>query len=561
MTKKRRDEDASAGCAEVIDFGRADSNPPVFGAARWPARAMAAAALAITLTACNKESPPAAGHPAVMPAVAAAMVTVDGYRRLSTLPAPIASFEVAVPYRQADTQRARAELISLTRSGNAVRAILAWNRPAEGSALRVQPLMRSARDGGECVGWELLDVEAGKIASPLRTAGGCLSSAHIGSIVSNQALYWADFPAPSGSKATLLLGSGLAPMADLTITVGPPLRPTGPLVDWAGSPPAPTPGDGALPGQWRNIRRIIEAPSGQTDTTSGNARAVGMPSDVLFAFDSDRLTEAGTAAVKRMAAFLAGTARGQQVRVVGHTDDQGTDAYNLDLSRRRAKAVAGALTLMLAGTDITLAVDWRGEAEPLLPNRTADGTAIPANQARNRRVALEFAASPQAQIAPNEGRGQPDVTMPDAKPAPNPAPAGSLASAVLTVRNGTIRADVIEARRIGGNMVLLRVRFAALDGHAEWGGSVRVLGENPYNYATNETMANVILRDPATGMRYHVLDEGDGYCLGTRSIGMGEIFQDPPFILWGYFPALPNGVGRVDIELGRFGLLRGVPLS
>jgi hypothetical protein len=88
-----------------------------------------------------------------------------------------------------------------------------------------------------------------------------------------------------------------------------------------------------------------------------------------------------------------------------------------------------------------------------------------------------------------------------------------------------------------------------------------VLGINPYYYASNESMANVILRDPASGLRYHVLDEGDGYCLGTRDIGMGEVFQTPPFVLWGYFPAPPQDVTEVDVELGRFGLLRGIPLS
>lgn len=521
---------------------------------------------AVTLAACSEKPQSRTenakeGQTASAPAAPATMITVNGYQRLSSLPAPILSFEVAIPYSQHSISRALAELISLTRTGNAVRAILAWDRPADGDALAVAGLMRSARDGGYCAGWELLDVAAGKIASPLRTSNGCLSSSRIGSMVTNQALYWADFPAPSGSKVTLLLGSGLPPMPGLTISTGPPLRPTGPLVDWAGSPPPFTPGEGALHGQWRTIRRIVESPSGQTDTINGNTRTVGMPSDVLFAFDSDRLTGAGNAAVNRMAAFLTTTARGQQVHVIGHTDDQGTTSYNRNLSRRRAQTVAGILKPAVSGTGITLAVDWRGESEPLLPNRTASGNAIPANQARNRRVALEFAASPGEQTAPPESTKLPRTTLPDAKPAPDPAPEGSLASAALYVRDGIIRADVMEARRVEGDMVLLRVRFAALEGHAEWGGNVRVLGQNPYHYATNETLANVILRDPATGMGYHTLDEGDGYCLCTRDIGMGEVYQDPPFFLWGYFPAPPDGVSRVDIELGQFGLLRGVPLS
>ncbi len=387
------------------------------------------------------------------------MVADGAFRRLSTLPAPLAAVDVDSP-SSTGTRHARAELLSLTRTGTTVRAVLAWDRPAAGDPLSPRRLMGDARDGGQGVGWELFDVAAGTVAAPLRTATGCLCSSNLGSLVSDQAVYWADFPAPSGPTATLLLGAGLPALAGLTITDGPAALPAGPLVDWSGSTPPATPGEGALPAQLRTVRRLTEAASGETDATSGTRREVGVPSDVLFALDSDRLGATGTAAVARLGAFLVRAARGQKVRVVGHTDDQGTQAYNLDLSRRRAQAVARALTPTVAAAGITLEVVGRGESQPLLPNRTAGGDPIPANQARNRRVAVEFTAAGGSAAGPGTS-GRPASTVPAAAPAPGAAPAGSLASAGLTVRNGVIRADVMQAQRVAGELVALQVRFVA----------------------------------------------------------------------------------------------------
>jgi len=66
------------------------------------------------------------------------------------------------------------------------------------------------------------------------------------------------------------------------------------------------------------------------------------------------------------------------VVVVGHTDSTGTDAYNQDLSERRAKSVADYLTTKLVGLDI--ASVGRGETKPVASNDTALG------RAKNRRV-------------------------------------------------------------------------------------------------------------------------------------------------------------------------------
>ena len=71
----------------------------------------------------------------------------------------------------------------------------------------------------------------------------------------------------------------------------------------------------------------------------------------------------------------------KSVEVQGHTDNQGTAAYNLRLSQNRAQAVVD--TLIKLGVDPSrLEAKGYGDTKPLVPNSTE------ANKARNRRVQL-----------------------------------------------------------------------------------------------------------------------------------------------------------------------------
>jgi outer membrane protein OmpA-like peptidoglycan-associated protein len=72
--------------------------------------------------------------------------------------------------------------------------------------------------------------------------------------------------------------------------------------------------------------------------------------------------------------------------VTGHTDATGEDAYNLDLSRRRAEAVAAWLRARPELGGWTFTVAGKGEAAPVAPNSRPDGSDDPEGRARNRRV-------------------------------------------------------------------------------------------------------------------------------------------------------------------------------
>ncbi|XZG71099.1 OmpA family protein [Chitinibacteraceae bacterium HSL-7] len=76
------------------------------------------------------------------------------------------------------------------------------------------------------------------------------------------------------------------------------------------------------------------------------------------------------------------------VRVVGHTDNTGTDAINNPLSVNRANAVRGELTRRgVAGNRMT--TEGRGSYEPIADNSTVSG------RAQNRRVEIYVAQPAQ----------------------------------------------------------------------------------------------------------------------------------------------------------------------
>jgi len=156
----------------------------------------------------------------------------------------------------------------------------------------------------------------------------------------------------------------------------------------------PTAGTGAQNGALGGGARLTGQVSGLTGRISGFAMRqtesqtiVELASDVLFAFDSARLTAKAEAALRRTAELAAQAGSGR-ITVVGHTDAVGEDAYNLALSRRRAEAVAQWLAASGGVPADRLRAEGRGEAEPAAPNATTDGQDDPEGRARNRRVVV-----------------------------------------------------------------------------------------------------------------------------------------------------------------------------
>jgi outer membrane protein OmpA-like peptidoglycan-associated protein len=71
-----------------------------------------------------------------------------------------------------------------------------------------------------------------------------------------------------------------------------------------------------------------------------------------------------------------------RVKIVGHTDSDGNEKSNLDLSKRRAASIKNSLTSEFGIDPSRMETDGKGQTQPISDNNTTEG------KANNRR--LEF---------------------------------------------------------------------------------------------------------------------------------------------------------------------------
>ncbi|MFK5936894.1 MAG: OmpA family protein [Sulfurimonas sp.] len=99
---------------------------------------------------------------------------------------------------------------------------------------------------------------------------------------------------------------------------------------------------------------------------------------INFKTDSSEIFSSSDVIVKEFADFLKNN-KPYTAEIIGHTDSDATEAYNLGLSQRRAASTKAAL--VSRGVDASrLTTSGHGELEPLQSNATKEGKAI------NRRI-------------------------------------------------------------------------------------------------------------------------------------------------------------------------------
>lgn len=122
--------------------------------------------------------------------------------------------------------------------------------------------------------------------------------------------------------------------------------------------------------------------SGVSVTREGNNIILNMPSNITFDFDSDQLKPQFDNTLDSVVLVL-NEFKSTLITAQGHTDSTGTDAYNQQLSERRALSVAQYLQSKGVAQQRLAAIGY-GETRPIAPNNTPDG------RAQNRRVELEL---------------------------------------------------------------------------------------------------------------------------------------------------------------------------
>jgi len=122
---------------------------------------------------------------------------------------------------------------------------------------------------------------------------------------------------------------------------------------------------------------VDAAALGDDIARTGHAAVYG----ILFDTDKAVVKPESDAALKEVAKLLQQDAA-LKLHVVGHTDNQGSVAHNIDLSTQRAQAVLAALTTRYKIAGARLDAQGVGPYAPVASNDDEDG------RARNRRVEL-----------------------------------------------------------------------------------------------------------------------------------------------------------------------------
>lgn len=125
-----------------------------------------------------------------------------------------------------------------------------------------------------------------------------------------------------------------------------------------------------------NIRIAVGAPDMRNKLmTEGKLVTYG----IYFDVNKDVVKPESYGTLKEIATIL-NEVPDVKVKIIGHTDSDGADAANLDLSKRRAASVKNELVKSFGVKGDRLETDGLGEGQPVAPNDT------PANKALNRRV-------------------------------------------------------------------------------------------------------------------------------------------------------------------------------
>ncbi len=104
--------------------------------------------------------------------------------------------------------------------------------------------------------------------------------------------------------------------------------------------------------------------------------------DVTFSFDRYALSDEAKAALDAFAAKAKGMTANAYVEIQGHTDNIGSEAYNLKLGQKRADVVMHYLNMEAGLPLFRMNSTSYGEYKPIADNSTKAG------RAENRRVTL-----------------------------------------------------------------------------------------------------------------------------------------------------------------------------
>lgn len=127
----------------------------------------------------------------------------------------------------------------------------------------------------------------------------------------------------------------------------------------------------------------------------GEGIKITFDSGILFGFDSSDLSSEAEVNVADLAKILK-KYEDTEIIIEGHTDNKGSDKYNLELSEERAHAVARLLKILDVAQNRISEVGY-GEEKPVADNETEAGRSM------NRRVEVAIYANEKLKKAAQKG--------------------------------------------------------------------------------------------------------------------------------------------------------------
>lgn len=114
-----------------------------------------------------------------------------------------------------------------------------------------------------------------------------------------------------------------------------------------------------------------------------------LSADLLFGFDSASISPQGDEAIRQIANEVRQYFESPSITILGYTDRIGADSYNMQLSERRAEAVA--TSLINSGVDRRwIMYEGRGSSDPVAMCEGAVGEALKSCLSPNRRVYISL---------------------------------------------------------------------------------------------------------------------------------------------------------------------------
>jgi outer membrane protein OmpA-like peptidoglycan-associated protein len=137
----------------------------------------------------------------------------------------------------------------------------------------------------------------------------------------------------------------------------------------------------------KQAAEIKQTVPGATVTRAGEGIIVNFSSGILFDTDKADVKSDAKTNLQSLATSLQNNPE-TNILIVGHTDNTGTDAHNMELSLQRAQAVKSVIIAdNINGSRLT--IQGKGETEPIGDNTTTAG------RAQNRRVEIVIVANDQ----------------------------------------------------------------------------------------------------------------------------------------------------------------------